>query len=440
MSTSGRLAHTNDISAKQAAISLAVILTLGLAVRMAVTLARPLGLNSFSDDNAYISSAADFVKTGYITYSNHEKQSGVLGVGMPLLLGLLFQVFGYQPSGMLTSHILFSAIGLVTAYGAYLWGARLHSRKAGVLAAALVALDGGMIIANCSFYVETPYLCANLFALYFFTSCIKAWSPARYAVGIACFCIAASFKGLACLVLPYAVVLALALRVPARKWLPRVLAAMAAFALIFLPWCVRNLSVTGSFTPFPISQGDQKLLGAFEGFDHPEGDYNTASMLMDREAWEQGYQDDATRRLRRRGEYADELYATWFREQPVGFVFTHAVYKPLKLLAGIATNRSVIPIPERLVRAIWYACLAFSALGMLMDNQKRDGQFWALPLYLAGAALITAIYIPLARYNQPHVPILYIYTAIGILECINRLKAKRRILHGCALQARSFFI
>lgn len=427
------LIKTNDISARQSAIALAAIFAVGLALRIAITFSQPMGLNFFSDDNAYISSAIDFIKTGYITYSDHLRQSGVLGVGMPLILGLLFSVFGYQPAGLLASHVVFSCIGLLTAYGAYLWGRALHSRRAGVLAAALVTFDCCMMISNCSFYTETPYMCACLYALYFLSACVRRWNPWQFAAGIACFCAAASLKGLACLAPACVLALVWMYRVPLRRWLPKALIVIVVSALVFLPWCVRNLSVTGSFVPFPISQGDQKLLGSFEGIGCPEGDYASATLELDRRAWEEGYMADSIQRLKESGKYADMRYSKWFREQPLGFLFTHLVYKPLKLITSITINRSIIPIPGKLLQAAWYACLALSLAGFVLGRKTRLS--WMPLIYLTAAVYITSVYIPLGRYNLPHIPFVLIYTSIGVFELYGRLTAIRRRRRASTAQA-----
>ncbi len=165
--------HNNDLRARgdirprTAAWALMCILLTGALLRVLANLPYPMGMNTFSDDNAYLNSAAVFLKTGYVTYAAPDAQSGVLGVGMPLLLGALFAVFGYAPGGLMLAHIAFSMIGLCAAYGVYLLGALLHSRRAGVIGAAILALDAGGISAGCLFLTETPYLCLNLFTLFF---------------------------------------------------------------------------------------------------------------------------------------------------------------------------------------------------------------------------------------------------------------------------------
>lgn len=408
-------ARRADIPPRRARVWLAILLLAGLTLRIAVTLSVPMGLNGFSDDNAYLNAAAVFSKTGYVTYAQPGQQSGVLGIGMPLLLGGLFALFGYQPAGLVLSHIGFAAIGLLTAGGVYWLGAMLHSRRAGLAGAALTALELGLVATNSLFYTETPYMCLNLFAFACALRCAREWHFPSFWIGTACLCGAAAFKGLAVLAPVCVLPLLWVRKVPLRRWLPKAALAALAVAMVFLPWCVRNLDVVGVFTPFPISQGDQKLLGTYEGLGCPAGTYEEDIAALDREAWAQGYQADVYRRLARRGELAEERLVRWIRENPVGFVVTHTVYKPLMLLGMSFYPQPLWGVSTRVVQAGWWALLALAAYGLAAVRRTPHGTGLGLPaLYLALAALLTALYVPLARYNAPHVPFVLFYAGLGL--------------------------
>ncbi len=412
-----------DLPARMARILLCVALMLGLLLRVVVILSEPMGPNAFSDDNAYLSSAAVFVKTGYVTYAVPDVRSGVLGPGMPLLLGFLFLLLGYQPVGLLLSHIAFSAIGLVTALGGYLLGRQLHSRRAGVLAAAFLALEPGLAAANCMFYTETPYMCLNLFALYTLLRCAQGWRPGLFLAGVACVCGAAAFKGLELLVPLCVGAYLLVRRVPLWRWLPRAGLAALLCALVFLPWCVRNWQVVGTFTPFPVSQGDQKLLGSYVGWGYPEGSYEEGITELDARAWTEGYQADAYRRIALRGEYADERMARWLRENPLGFLGTHLLYKPISLLLMEFYPHRVPGVPQRYAQALWWALVALAVWGLSFGRPRKAARragFYFPALYLGLALLLTAMYVPLTRYNAPHAPLILLYASVGVCDLWRR--------------------
>lgn len=458
-----------DIRPRTAAWALMCILLTGALLRVLANLPYPMGMNTFSDDNAYLNSAAVFLKTGYVTYAAPDAQSGVLGVGMPLLLGALFAVFGYAPGGLMLAHIAFSMIGLCAAYGVYLLGALLHSRRAGVIGAAILALDAGGISAGCLFLTETPYLCLNLFTLYFSLRCARGWHLPSFVGAVLCLCGAMAFKGLALLAPLCALPLLVRRRVPLRRWLPRVGVAGLMVVLVFLPWSVRNLQVVGTFTPFPVSQGDQKLLGSYVGLGAPAGTYAEDVAALNQQAWDEGYQSDVYRRIALRGDLADARMAQWLRDDPLGLIATHSFVKPFTLLC-MAFYPQKLGIPARAVDALWYALLALMAAGLLFPPAARlwrrrqaaragsegstaphDGAHGALPaaqsavpnalppslpgyylpaLYLLAAVLLTAMYVPLPRYNAPHAPFVFFYAACALADgwmwLRRRAKAKSR--------------
>ena len=418
------------VAPRRAALALALLLALGLALRVAAILPYTMGPNTYSDDNGYLTSGVIFARTGYIAYADPGLQTTAIGPGMPFLLGGLIALFGAEPSGLTAAHIAFSCIGLLTAIAAYLLGTLLCSRMAGLWAAALCVLEPALISTNIVFLTETPYMCLNLFAMYFLLACVKQWRWSRYWAGVLCMCGAAFFKGLGLLVLIAPAALLARRGERLRPWLPRAGAALLAFGLLFLPWWVRNYAVTGEFVPFTANRGDIQLMGSYEGFGCPEGTYEEAVLEADREAWEQGYQEDMERRFARRGEMGKQRLAQWFREAPVGFVLSHLIYKPVKLTLQHMTTVDLLP--DRLMALVWWICLAAAVWGLLCPRWGgRAGRgYYAPALYLLAATLATAIYVPLPRYGVSHVPVWLFYTGAGAADLLGRLRAVRAAKAG----------
>ena len=412
------------VSPRRAALVLAAILAVGLALRVAAILPYAMGPNTYSDDNGYLTSGVTFARTGYIAYADPGLQTTAIGPGMPLLLGGLVALLGAEPAGLVAAHILFSAIGLLTAVSAYLLGTMLCSRMAGLLAAAACVLEPSLISVNIVFLTETPYMCLNLLAICCFLDSARRWSWRRYWAGMMCLCGAALFKGLALLavVAPLAALVRRGERL--RVWLPRAAAGALAFALVFLPWWVRNACLTGEFVPFTANRGDIQLMGTYEGWGYPEGTYEEAVLEADREAWEQGYQEDMERRFERRGEMGRERMEAWLREAPLGFVATHLLYKPLKLTLESLTTVDLLP--PKAVALAWWACLAVAVWGLVCPRWGgRAGRgYYAPAAYLLVATMVTAVYAPLARYGVSHVPLWLFYTGAGGADLLARLKRK----------------
>ncbi len=414
------------LTPRRAAWALAAVLLVGLVLRVLPILPYAMGPNTYSDDNGYLTSGVVFANTGYVAYADAGLQTTAIGPGMPLLLGGIIRLCSATPAGLRVAHVAFACIGMLTAIAAYLLAHLLAgSRLAGLAAAALCALEPALISTNVAFLTETPYMCLNLFAIYCFVSTARVWSLKRFWGGVMCMCGAALFKGLAllCVIAPLWVLIRR--KAPVRAWLPKVGVAALAFALVMLPWWVRNHSVTGQFVPFTANRGDIQLMGTYEGFGYPEGTYADAVLQSDREAWEQGYQGDMERRFARRGEMGKERLAQWMREAPVGFVLTHVLYKPLKLTLQHMTT---IPLlPDKLMALGWWACLALAAWGLIcprFGGRKTLG-YYAPAVYLLVATYATAIYAPLPRYGVSHVPIWLCYTAAGALDLCGRLARLR---------------
>lgn len=414
------------ITHRRAAFVLAAILAVGLLLRVAAILPYAMGPNTYSDDNGYLTSGVTFARTGYIAYADPGLQTTAIGPGMPLLLGGLVALLGADPSGLVAAHIVFSCIGLLTAIAAYLLGALLCSRAAGLVAAGLCVLEPALLSTNIVFLTETPYMCLNLFAMYFFLASVREWQWSRYWAGVLCMCMAAFFKGLGLLVLIAPAVLLVRRGTNLRQWLLRAGAALAAFVLLFIPWWVRNGLLTGEFVPFTANRGDIQLMGSYIGFGYPEGTYEDAVLQSDREAWEQGYQDDMERRFARRGEMGKERLWQWFTENPLAFIASHLIYKPLALT--VSHLRTVDLLPDRLMSIAWWACLALAVWGLLCPRWagRAEQGYYAPAVYLLVATLITAIYAPLPRYGVSHVPIWLIYSGAGLADLGKRAMRLRR--------------
>lgn len=97
------------LTPRRAALVLAVLLALGLALRVAAIVPYAMGPNTYSDDNGYLTSGVTFARTGYIAYADPGLQTTAIGPGMPLLLGGLIALLGADPAGLVAAHIAFPA-------------------------------------------------------------------------------------------------------------------------------------------------------------------------------------------------------------------------------------------------------------------------------------------------------------------------------------------
>jgi len=412
------------ISSKKAAIILALVLVLGLLARIYVITRFTQGPNTHSDDNGYLTGAITFVKTGYVSYSEPDQQTAAICLGMPFLLGGLIKCFGYTPAGLILVHIVFSCISLVSAVAVYLLGTLLLNRLSGLIGATYCALQPSLLSVSCVFLTETPYVCLNLFAMYFLIRWAEEEKTAFFWSGVLCMIAAAMFKGLALLVLIVPAVILLRRKTPVLTIMKHAALILTAFVLCFTPWWVRNYQKIGYFVPFTANRGDIQLMGSYMGIGYPEGNYEDKVVELDAEAWINGYPFDTERRFARRGEVGKERLSQWFEENPVSFVFSHVVYKPFML---VTSHLQTIPIvPEKLGRLAWYACLLLALWGLICPRfgTKINNSYYVPLVYLGISVFATAIYAPLARYGVPYVPLWLMYAGAGTSDIIRRfLKA-----------------
>lgn len=413
------------ISARTAALLLTVILLLGFAFRMWIILPYSQGPNGYSDENGYQTGGITFLNTGYISYADADEQTAATCVGMQATLASLFWLFGYTPQGLTVSHLFFSCFSLISAITIYLLAHQLHSRLAGLLGAALCALEPGVASLSCIFLTETPYICFNLLALYLLLRCAQEWHLGYFWGGVLCMIAAALFKGLALLVFLAVIPVLFRRKIPLKRWLPKAAIGTLAFILCFTPWWVRNYQLLGKFVPFTANRGDIQLMGSYMGFGYPEGTYQEKVNELDAEAWNQNYQDDTERRFARRGEVGKERLAQWFQENPLAFLFSHLIYKPFVMT--VDRFQPVYIMPLWMISAAWWGCLLLACWGLLCPRfgGRVRPDYYAPLFYLLISVFATAIYAPLARYGAPYVPLWLFYTACGGADLLQRIKPKR---------------
>lgn len=196
--------------------------------------------------------------------------------------------------------------------------------------------------------------------------------------------------------------------------------------LLFIPWWVRNGLLTGEFVPFTANRGDIQLMGSYIGFGYPEGTYEEAVLQSDREAWEQGYQDDMERRFARRGEMGKERLWQWFTENPLAFVASHLLYKPLALT--VSHLRTVDLMSDRLMALVWWGCLALAAWGLLCPRGRAcAARVLCAGGLSAGGHADHGHLCALPRYGVSHVPIWLVYSGAGLQDLGGRAL---RLLRG----------
>ncbi len=261
----------------------------------------------------------------------------------PLLLSIAFNL-GTSSDRVVAA--LATLFGLLTAFMAYLLGARLLDWRAGALAAVVVSMSAGLLQSNISGTNTT--LLAFLIGLLFYLVLTHRGTLRRSMV-------CGGISGLACLTEYVALMLALPvaglLFLPSRPARARHVGLfVAGLVIVVLPWLIRNQIVAGS----------------------PFATLKSYSIAM----YGDSYPSTSLYRLPSRDGIA-----------PLTFVSGHPSEVAKKLLVNLASLQSSLPGTYGLVLFALFAMSLFLDLGSTAANRMKWGVAIGIALMAAGAAI-----------------------------------------------------
>jgi 4-amino-4-deoxy-L-arabinose transferase-like glycosyltransferase len=173
----------------------------------------------------------------------------------PLALGGLYAVLGPDPDVGRAFQVVLGAVVVLLVYAL---GSRLFSRRVGLLAAALAAVNPSLIYLSALLTTENLYLVLLLLILL-----LTARRPATPQPGVVSFAAAGIVGGLLCLTRPGGAAFVLlgglaalflsGIRIGARSARAAVFVLLAA--LVVAPWSIRNQRAFGEFVPFTTQGG-----------------------------------------------------------------------------------------------------------------------------------------------------------------------------------------
>ena len=176
--------------------------------------------------------------------------------GYPFLLAALFRLCG--PS-VLAARAASAACGALAVGGLYWLGQRLFNRSTARLAAACAALYPGRVLLGALILSEAPFSAVMLLQ---FVCWFEAWRSRSRRRAVGFYLATGAAAGLATLVrpswflfTPIALAAGVVVARPHRKHLMATPIVLAAFALVMLPWWIRNARLTGRFVPTTLTVG-----------------------------------------------------------------------------------------------------------------------------------------------------------------------------------------
>ncbi len=318
--------------------------------------------------------------------------------GYPTLIAGVYALFGVN---LLALRLVESVLGTVAVAVVAHVGARLFGPRAGLIAAALMALHPVLaFLPSTQFSENTLVLLLTLaFGVTFW-----AWRGG----GIARWALAGALFGLAALVRPNVVTLLpglgigllFALRRAGRRWAAPALAAGAALALTVAPWVVRCHRVHGEWFFVATGGGRQFWFG-----NNPRATGATTSLT-----WFDDAQMDSLRRLP-----DDVARERWLYRQGMEFV-RHEPGRAARLYLVKLGNLFAL-WPETFSRtgfinrwSRWSQGLAsaviFAGTLLALRRWRADPALWPLAGAVASFALVNAVFFTVMRYRMAFEPCL----------------------------------
>ncbi|WP_442602945.1 ArnT family glycosyltransferase [Paenibacillus sp. KN14-4R] len=380
-----------------------IILLIGLCLRLhyiANTKFEPVNW----DQKNYTNMAIQIIEKGIYGYIREESNT-LVTPGFPIFLVGVFSIFGY--SDIQETHMAFrylqAFISLLYIWLIYLIGLRLFNRATGLIAASFAAVYGTYVWMTSLILTETIFLTSFMGLIYFQVRIMQHNRFKDHIWG-------GILLGITVLIRPNAIIVAatpyifLMIR-EHRLFIKQIVWGLSAFALVMLPWWIRNLvtfheliliSKGGSANPF-LGGTDPYLRGTIPWKEIAREDEMAEGIRRVKE----GLRTDPW------------LWIKWFTIGKTSNMFIKTLY--------LGPYPLFVPYwYAKFLRGLHYGLVYFGfALGFLGSFWIRGVRFLFINFLLFLA--VQLLFIPEARYTIGMMPFLMIICAYFAQLCIRNL-------------------
>lgn len=341
------------------------------------------------DQRNYVDQAIQLIEKGVYGYLSDEPNAKVTP-GYPLFIAAVFKMGGYTPvdQALFTIRFLQCVIGAFTVWLMYRLGRELFSEGTGLLAAAMVAFYPTYIWSPILLTTETLFL-ASLLAL--------LWAQARlfqenrlrdHAVAGLLLAVAVLIRPN---VLPFAVIPYVFLWIRDRRLYPlEIMTGALSFAVLMLPWWIRNAVTLHEFVLTAKGGADNPFLGGTDPYFRGTIDWKEADKV---DQLEEGW-----RRIKEGLRTEPLLWIRWFT---IG-----------KFMELFRTPRLTLPAPFASI--FTWLHLGFAWVGWISLLTFRNTAVRYLAVTLLVFLGIQLMFIPEQRYTYGMYPLLMLGFASAI--------------------------
>lgn len=379
-----------------------------------------------SDDVDYIKSGIQFAKTGMITMHNSYPTAMILP-GMPVILGLLSRIFGEGVELWTAAKVLWIICGTIEAFFIYKAVCELAPKWCGLIVM-LAFLAPNLAWRDNLIMTETPFGLFFAMCLYF-TFAMANRPEKKHFIGYVCSFMAAYMFRANIISLPLFTFIYLAIKkkYSFRQLSVRIGLLLAAFMLFTVPWTVRNHRLFDAFIPVSYGSGNPLLLGTYQGDGFPEEEEPDYYAIYGRSFQEEyaGYLDDDGNPLPEYEQYvyllndgaiAKHRMKTWYSQDPVSFIKSYFVIKPLWMVNWVWYWNEYFGVSVGTLQLFRKAGMIFCVLTIALafiKKQKREEAMLLAVLY-AFNILILASAFACDRYAEMNMPLRYLLSGIGL--------------------------
>ena len=350
------------------------------------------------DQLEYTKTAVQILENGVYAYRDTSSNT-LVTPGFPMLLVAVFAAVGYDPDlpgtmpELMAVRVLNCFVSLGAIWFIYRIGALLFHRIAGLLAASFAAVHPSYVWACSLILTEIPFLTCFTALLYLQVRIIQE-NRLRHHV------LAGLLLALTVLirpnVLPIGMVPSVFLWFRRRKpYWREIGCAAVAFALVMMPWWVRNALTFHQFIPIADGEAGNPFLGGTDPYFRGTIDWNRIDGMDGNEQFAEGL-----RRIRQGLAEDPWLWVKWFTIGKTAVFFKTMWVGPYPLAVPNWYYSILVKLHDTIVFAGWFA---------LLTLRTRSLRFLALGFILfLGVHLL---FIPVDRYAFGMMPFLMLGTA-----------------------------
>lgn len=368
----------------------------------------------------YVSSAKNLLETGTLTYHNKNEPTVHIMPGQTFLLALVFIVFGTANAGIYAAKLLMILIGIASVYITFLIGKSLNNERAGLIAAFLYAIFIPLVLTNNLLLTETPFMFSMLLMIFFSIRLANEHKMKDFYFLMIFYFLSIMFKATIAM---YPVILLLYFimkKYPFKLALRQLGIAIILSLIVLAPWWIRNYVQFNEFIPLTGGAGNPLLLGSYQGHGYKYGE--PYKVVLERINQENPGMN-ALGKLRLQEIEAKERISEWWNLDHQTFLETYINIKTKLQWETHFYWIEIFNVSSENINTfhliILYTFLASTLFVPFSKHWKEYLFFLFIILYFT---VLNDIYYAYSRYNQPLMPLLFLFIGMLITTLLNAIR------------------